>query len=120
SRTSKTKESVKKTKSSFDTTITPPTAAGTRLSTLAKGKQPDKSYKEKGLTVLFEIEMTEAKQMMLATKRSLQQTYISQASGSGADEGTSIIPWDPDVPTDESDEEISWKLSDEDDDDEVD
>nr|GFC09922.1 hypothetical protein [Tanacetum cinerariifolium] len=35
-------------------------------------------------------------------------------------EGTGIIPGVPDVPTDESDEEISWKSSNEDDDDEVD
>nr|GEY23720.1 hypothetical protein [Tanacetum cinerariifolium] len=98
----KTKASVRKTKSSFDTTITPPTATRTRLSTSAKGKQPAKASKAK------------------ATKRSLQQTHISQASGSGADEGTGIIPGVPDVPTDESDEEISWKSSDEDDDDEVD
>nr|GEZ08651.1 hypothetical protein [Tanacetum cinerariifolium] len=35
-------------------------------------------------------------------------------------EGTGIIPWVPDVLTDESDEEISWKSSDEDDDDEID
>nr|GEW64549.1 hypothetical protein [Tanacetum cinerariifolium] len=79
----KTKVSVRKTKSSSDTTITPPTTAGTRLSTSAKGKQPAKSSKAK-------------------------------------DEGTGIIPWVPDVPTDESDEEISWKSSDEDDDDEID
>nr|GEU74936.1 reverse transcriptase domain-containing protein [Tanacetum cinerariifolium] len=46
----KTKASVRKTQSSSDTTITPPIAAGTRLSTLAKGKQPDKSSttKDKG------------------------------------------------------------------------
>nr|GEW69896.1 hypothetical protein [Tanacetum cinerariifolium] len=91
----KTKASVRKTQSSFDTTMPPSTAASTRLSTLAKGKQPAKSSKAIGL----------------------QQTYISQASGSGADEGTDIIPGVPDVPTDESDEEISWKSSDEDDDD---
>nr|GEY20705.1 hypothetical protein [Tanacetum cinerariifolium] len=53
----------------------------------------------------------------LATKRSLQQTHISQASRSGADEGTGIIPRVPDVPSDESDKEISWKSSDGDDDD---
>nr|GEY64277.1 hypothetical protein [Tanacetum cinerariifolium] len=88
----KTKASVRKTKSSSDTTITPPTVVGTRLSTLAKGKQPANQ----------------------------QQTRISQASGSGADEGTSIIPGVLDAPTDKSDEEISWKSSDEDDDDEVD
>nr|GEV90902.1 retrovirus-related Pol polyprotein from transposon TNT 1-94 [Tanacetum cinerariifolium] len=117
SRPPKTKASVRKTKSSSDTTITPLTAAGTRLSTLTKGKQPAKSSKAKGITVLSEVAMTEAEQMKLAMKRSLQQTYISQASGSGADEGTGIIPGVLDVPTDESDEEISWKSSDEDDDD---
>nr|GEW80802.1 hypothetical protein [Tanacetum cinerariifolium] len=116
----KTKASVMKTKSSSDTTITPSTTVGTRLSTLAKGKQRAKASKAKGLTVLLEVAMTEAKQMKLATKRSMQQTHISQASGSGVDEGTGIIPGVPDVPTDESDEEISWKSSDEDDDDEVD
>nr|GEX88191.1 retrovirus-related Pol polyprotein from transposon TNT 1-94 [Tanacetum cinerariifolium] len=79
----KTKASVRKTKSSSDTTITPPTVAGTRLSTLAKGKQPAKSSKAKGLIVLSEVAMTEAEQMKLAMKRSLQQTHISQASGSG-------------------------------------
>nr|GFD12251.1 hypothetical protein [Tanacetum cinerariifolium] len=54
--------------------------------------------------------------MKLARKRSLQQTHISQASSSGADDGTGIILGVLDVPTDESDEEISWKSSDEDDD----
>nr|GEW84807.1 hypothetical protein [Tanacetum cinerariifolium] len=52
----KPKASVRKTKSSSDTTVTPLTAT--------------------------------AQQLKLATKRSLQQTHISQASGSGADEGT--------------------------------
>nr|GEU29334.1 hypothetical protein [Tanacetum cinerariifolium] len=45
----KTKASVRKTQSSFDTTMPPPTATSTRLSTLAKGKQPAKSSKAKGL-----------------------------------------------------------------------
>nr|GEY37608.1 hypothetical protein [Tanacetum cinerariifolium] len=77
----KTKASVRKTKSSFDTTITPPTAAaGTRLSTSANGKQPAKASKAKSLIVLSEVAMTEAEQLKLATKRSLQQTHISQAS----------------------------------------
>nr|GEZ57007.1 hypothetical protein [Tanacetum cinerariifolium] len=92
----KTKASVRKTKSSSDTTITPPTAAGTRLSTSAKGKQPAKASKAKGLTVLSEVAMTEVEQMKLAMKRSLQQTHISHASGSGAYEGTGIIPGDVD------------------------
>nr|GEU65740.1 copia protein [Tanacetum cinerariifolium] len=116
----KTKATVRKTQSSSDTTMPPPTAAGTRLSTSAKGKQPAKSSKAKGLSVLSEVALTKAEQIKLATKRSLQQTHISQASRSGVDEGTGIIPGVPDVPTDEPDEEISWKSSDEDDDDDVD
>nr|GEW98900.1 hypothetical protein [Tanacetum cinerariifolium] len=95
----KTKASVRKTKSSFDTTITPPITAGTRLSNSAKGKQNAKSSKAKGLTVLSEVAMTEAKQMKLAMKKSLQQTHISQASGFGVDNGTGIIPGVSDVPT---------------------
>nr|GEX23204.1 hypothetical protein [Tanacetum cinerariifolium] len=63
-------------------------STGTRLSTLAKGKQPAKSSKAKGLSVLSKVALTEAKHMKLATKKSLQQTHISQASGSGADERT--------------------------------
>nr|GFA35262.1 hypothetical protein [Tanacetum cinerariifolium] len=53
------------------------------------------------------VAMTEAQQLKLVTKRSMQQTYISQPSGSGADEGTGSIPGVPDVPTDESEEELS-------------
>nr|GEZ22468.1 hypothetical protein [Tanacetum cinerariifolium] len=82
----KTKASVR---SSFDTTVTPlTTVASTRLSTSVKGKQPAKASKAKTLTVLSEVAMTEAEHLKLATKKSMQQTHISQASGSGADEGT--------------------------------
>nr|GFC27361.1 hypothetical protein [Tanacetum cinerariifolium] len=84
----KKKASMRKTQSSSDTTIPPPTAVSTRLLTSAKGKQPAKSSKAKGISVLSEVAMTEAEQMKLATKRSLQKTHISQASGSGADKGT--------------------------------
>nr|GEX37490.1 retrovirus-related Pol polyprotein from transposon TNT 1-94 [Tanacetum cinerariifolium] len=114
----KTKASVQKTKISFDTTVTPPptAAAGTRLFTSAKGKQPAKASKAKSLTTLSEVAMTEAEHIKLATKRSLQQTHISQTSGFGVDEGTGTIPGVPDVPTEESDKEISWKSSDEGDD----
>nr|GFD06852.1 hypothetical protein [Tanacetum cinerariifolium] len=51
----KTKASVRKTQSSSDTTMPPPTAAGTRLSTSVKGKQPAKSSKAKGLSMLSEL-----------------------------------------------------------------
>nr|GEY09003.1 hypothetical protein [Tanacetum cinerariifolium] len=39
------------------------------------------------------LPMTEAQQLKLATKRSLHETHISQASGSGTDEGTvALLP----------------------------
>nr|GEX93914.1 hypothetical protein [Tanacetum cinerariifolium] len=79
----KPKASVRKTRSSSDTTITPPTAAaGPRLTTSEKGKQAAKASKAKSLFALSEVAMTEAQQLKLVTKRSLQQTHISQASGS--------------------------------------
>nr|GFB29082.1 hypothetical protein [Tanacetum cinerariifolium] len=115
---SKPKASVRKTRSSSDTTVTPPTTtAGPRLTTSAKGKQPATTSKAKSLYALSEVAMIEAQQLKLATKRSLQQTHISQASGSGANEGTSSIPGVLDVPTDESEEEIYWNSTNEEGDD---
>nr|GFA80943.1 hypothetical protein [Tanacetum cinerariifolium] len=108
------KANVRKTRSSFDTTITPPTAAvGPRLTTSKKGKQEAKASKAKSLSALSEVAMIEVQQMKLATKRSLQHTHISQASGSGIDEGTGSIPGLLDVPTNESEEEICWNSTDE-------
>ncbi|GJS03729.1 hypothetical protein Tco_0320237 [Tanacetum coccineum] len=122
----KTKASVKKKQAGSDKTKTPPTAKGKRIKTLAKAakpakqKQPTKTSKAKGLTMLSEVALTEAEQIKLATKRSLIQTYSSHASRSGVDEGTSGKLGVPNVPTYESDDEqISWKSSDEEDDDEV-
>nr|GEZ23194.1 hypothetical protein [Tanacetum cinerariifolium] len=118
------KASIRKKQSSSDTTVPPLTAKGKRLKTStkvdkpSKEKQPARSSKAKGLTVLSEVALTEAEQMKLATKKSLTQTHISYASGSGANEGTGIIPGVLDVPTYEfNDEEISWKSSKDDDDD---
>nr|GEX44514.1 hypothetical protein [Tanacetum cinerariifolium] len=109
----KPKASIRKTRSSFDTTITPPTAtAGPRLTTSEKGKQAAKASKAKSLYALYEVAMTEAQHLKLDTKRSLHQIHISQASGSGTDEGTGTLLWVPDVPTDESEEEISWNSTD--------
>nr|GEV06288.1 hypothetical protein [Tanacetum cinerariifolium] len=118
----KTKASVQKTKSSFNTTVTPPPTAdaGKRILTFAKGKQPAKASKAKSLTALSEVAMTEAEQLKLATKRSLQQTHISQASGLCTDKRTRTITGVSDVPTEESDEDISWKSSDEGEDDDDD
>nr|GFA67822.1 hypothetical protein [Tanacetum cinerariifolium]GFA67846.1 hypothetical protein [Tanacetum cinerariifolium] len=83
----------------------------------AKEKQPAKSFTTKGLTVLYEVALTEVEQIKLATKRILTQTHISHASRSGVNEGTGIIPGVLNLPNYESDdEEISWKSSEEDDD----
>ncbi|GJU96482.1 hypothetical protein Tco_1321238 [Tanacetum coccineum] len=66
------------------------------------------------------IALSEDAQIKIATKRSKTQFHSSHVSGSGADEGSGVIPGVPDVPTYESeDERISWKSSEEDDDDEV-
>nr|GEW55713.1 hypothetical protein [Tanacetum cinerariifolium] len=100
----------------------PPTATGKRLKTSVKvcqpvkEKQPAKSSIAKGITVLYEVALTEAEQIKLSTKRSLTQTHISHVSGSGADKRTGIILGVLDVPTYESDdEEISWKSTEHDD-----
>nr|GEX96331.1 hypothetical protein [Tanacetum cinerariifolium] len=88
----KPKASVRRTRSSYDTSITPPTAAASpRLTTSTKGKQTTKASKAKSLSALSEVAMTEAQQMKLVTKRSMQQTHISQPSGSGVDEGTGTM-----------------------------
>nr|GEV08912.1 hypothetical protein [Tanacetum cinerariifolium] len=99
---------------------------GKRLKTSAKPAKPTKkkrpatTSKAKGLTVLYEVALTEAEQLKPGTKRSLIQTYISHASGSGTDEGAGGKPRVPNVPTYGSDDEkISWKSSEEEDDDEI-
>nr|GEV71348.1 reverse transcriptase domain-containing protein [Tanacetum cinerariifolium] len=77
----KPKASVRKTRCSSDTTVTPLTiAVGPRLSTSTKGKQPATTSKAKN-------------------------------------KGTGTIPGVPDVPTDESEENISWKSTDDEGDD---
>nr|GEX29973.1 hypothetical protein [Tanacetum cinerariifolium] len=104
----KPKASVRRTRSGSDTSITPPTvAASPRLTASAKGKQTAKAFKAKSLSALSEVAIIEAQQLKLVTKRSRQQMHISQASGSGADEGTGSIPGVLDVPIDESEKELS-------------
>ncbi|GKB97767.1 hypothetical protein Tco_0983904, partial [Tanacetum coccineum] len=105
---------------------TKPTQAsrGKRIKTSAKGVIPAKkkqsAIKLKGLTMLSEVALTEAEQMKIALEKSKIQTHSSHASGSGADKGTGITPGVPDVPTYESNaEQISWKSSDEEDNDEA-
>nr|GEV65668.1 hypothetical protein [Tanacetum cinerariifolium] len=114
----KNKASVRRTRSSFDISITPPTAAfSPRPKAFAKGKQTAKASKANSLSALFEVAMTEAQQLKLVLKRSMQQTHISQPSGLGTDEGTGSKPRVLDVPTDESEEEVSWNSTDDEGDD---
>nr|GEW33790.1 hypothetical protein [Tanacetum cinerariifolium] len=112
---------LRRTKSGSDTSITPPTAAAIprptaaatpRLTAAAKGKQIAKASKSISQSAISEVAMTEAQQLKLATRRSMQQTHISQPSGSGADEGNGYKPGVPDVPIDESEKELSWKSTD--------
>ncbi|GKB60778.1 hypothetical protein Tco_0916964, partial [Tanacetum coccineum] len=61
-----------------------------------------------------EADLTEAEQLKIVIKRSRQETHSSQASGSGADEGTGVTPGVPDAPDYDSEDDISWKSSDDD------
>nr|GFD42229.1 hypothetical protein [Tanacetum cinerariifolium] len=88
---------------------TPPTptpitivVAAPRLSSTAKGKQPTRATTP---TELTDVERTEAEQLKILLKRGRQETHISQQRGSGV----------PDVPSDDSEEELSWNSSDDED-----
>nr|GFB49966.1 hypothetical protein [Tanacetum cinerariifolium] len=104
----------KKGDSASSTTLPTPTPTTTvvsapRLSATAKGKQPARAIT---LTEPTDVERTEAEQLKIALKRSRQETHISQQRGSGTDEGTGSRPGVPDVPSDDSEEELSWNSSD--------
>ncbi|GJS63249.1 hypothetical protein Tco_0677813 [Tanacetum coccineum] len=118
----------------------PDSSKKAKVAKLGKKKQPIKKTKAKGLAVLFEVALTEAEQIKLATKRSKKDFHVSHASGSGdgvdtqskvpdeqqqktsgTDEGTGTIPGVPDVPPyeSESDKESWGDSEDEDDNDDV-
>ncbi|GJV66192.1 hypothetical protein Tco_1477020 [Tanacetum coccineum] len=110
----KTKGSKKKADTDAITKQKPPTVPKEKKEKKSgKGKQ-----KAKELETISEANLTEAEQLKILTKRSRKETHISQASGSGADEGTGITPGVPDAPDYDSDDDISWKSSDDDQDDE--
>nr|GEV10707.1 hypothetical protein [Tanacetum cinerariifolium] len=82
---------------------------------VASGAAPPKT-KSSVRKTQSKVAMTEAEHIKLATKKSLQQTHISQASVSGADEGTGILPGvlddDDDQDTDnDGDDFVHPKLS---------
>nr|GEV35310.1 hypothetical protein [Tanacetum cinerariifolium] len=119
----KPKASARKKKGGFASSTTPPTPIATptltttvvaapRLSAAAKGKQPARATTP---TEPTDVERTEAKQLKIVLKRSRQETHISQQRGSGTDEGTGSRPGVPDVPSDVSEEKLSWNSSDDED-----
>nr|GEY39092.1 hypothetical protein [Tanacetum cinerariifolium] len=116
----KLKASARKKMGDSDTSLTPiatPTPITTaapvpRLSAAAKGKQPAKA---KSSSDLSKAARTEAKQLKIVLRRSRLETHISQHGGFSTDEGTCYKPGVSDVPSDESEEEISWNSSDDED-----
>nr|GFB63100.1 hypothetical protein [Tanacetum cinerariifolium] len=115
----KPKASARKKKGESASSTTPPTPTPTttvesapRLSATAKEKQPSRATTP---TEPTDVQRTEAKQLKIVLKRNRQETHISQQSGSGTDEGTGSKPGVPDVPSDDSEEELSWKSSDDED-----
>ncbi|GJR33150.1 retrovirus-related pol polyprotein from transposon TNT 1-94 [Tanacetum coccineum] len=109
----KTKGSKKKANTDAIPKQKPPTAPKEKKS--GKGKQ-----KTAELEKISEAHLTEAEQLKIITKRSRQETHSSHASGSGTDEGTGIKPGVPDAPDYDSEDDISWKSTDDDPSDEQD
>ncbi|GKA44754.1 hypothetical protein Tco_0737550 [Tanacetum coccineum] len=109
----KTKGSKKKADTDATTKQKPPTVPKEK-----KGKKTGKGkQKAKELETISEAVLTEAEQLKIITKRSRKETHSSHASGSGADEGTGVTPGVPDAPDYDSDDDISWKSSEDDQDD---
>nr|GFD58022.1 hypothetical protein [Tanacetum cinerariifolium] len=86
--------SARKKRGDSDTSLTPPIATPTSITTAH--------------TELTDVERTKAEQLEIVLRRSRQETHISQQRGSGTDEGTGSRPGIPDVPSDDSEEELSW------------
>nr|GFA91421.1 hypothetical protein [Tanacetum cinerariifolium] len=86
--------------------------AAPRLTAAAKGKQPARAT---SLTDPSEVERTKAEQLKIVLRRSRQETHISHHGGFSTDEGTGSKPGVPNVPSDYSEEEISWNSSDDED-----
>nr|GFD22546.1 hypothetical protein [Tanacetum cinerariifolium] len=119
----KPKASARRKRGGFDSSTTPPTVvasprpittvvAAPRLTVAAKGKQPARATSP---TDPLEVERTKAEQLKIILRRSRQETHISQHGGFSTDEGTGSKPGVPDVRSDDSEEEISWNSSDDED-----
>nr|GFB21230.1 hypothetical protein [Tanacetum cinerariifolium] len=119
----KPKASARKKKGGFASSTTPPTPIATptptttvvaapRLSAAAKGKQPARATTP---TEPTDVERKEAEHLKIVLRRSRQETHISQQRGSDIDEGTCSRSGVPDVPSDDSEEELSWNSFDDED-----
>ncbi|GJZ75018.1 hypothetical protein Tco_0639483 [Tanacetum coccineum] len=109
----KTKASKKKTDSDAPTKQKSPTVPKEK-----KGKKTGKGQqKAKELEIIFKAVLTEAEQLKIITKRIRKETHNSHTNGSGADEGTGVSPGVPDASDYDSDDDISWKSSEDDQDD---
>nr|GFB33960.1 hypothetical protein [Tanacetum cinerariifolium] len=76
-----------------------------KLTAAAYKKQPARATSPSDPS---EVERTEAEQLKIVLRKSRQETHISQHGGFNTDEGTGSKPGVPDVPSDDSEEEISW------------
>nr|GFD37565.1 hypothetical protein [Tanacetum cinerariifolium] len=76
------------------------------------GKQPSRATTPVEPT---DVQRTEAEQLKIILRKSRQETHISQQCCFGTDEGIGSKPGVPDVPSDESKEELSWNSSDDED-----
>nr|GEZ56415.1 hypothetical protein [Tanacetum cinerariifolium] len=105
----KLKASAKKKTSGSASSTTPPTpiATPTPTTTIVAALRLAAAAKD--------VERTKADQLKIVLKRSRQETHISQQHGSGTDEGTGSRPGVPDVPSDDSEKELSWDSSDDED-----
>ncbi|GJR40851.1 retrovirus-related pol polyprotein from transposon TNT 1-94 [Tanacetum coccineum] len=113
------------TKEKQDVWITMPSLKPTRLAVLMLNgeKSPKPKSTKKKLISESSPKTNPTKALNVSedcSEREQTQTTHLHASGSGTDKGTSVTPRVPDVPSYDSEaEQISWKSSDEEDDDEV-
>nr|GEZ12882.1 retrovirus-related Pol polyprotein from transposon TNT 1-94 [Tanacetum cinerariifolium] len=117
------KASARKKRGGSASSTTPPTPIATptptttvvaapRLSTAAKGKQPARATSH---TDPSDVKWTEAEQLKIVIRRRRHEMHISQQGGFGTNKGTGSKLGVLDVPSDDSEEEISWNSSDDED-----
>nr|GFB49060.1 hypothetical protein [Tanacetum cinerariifolium] len=101
----KPKASARRKRGGSDSSTTSPTAVASSRPITTVAAAPTLTAADKGKQPARATSPTEP----------LEETQISQHGGFSIDEGTGSKPRVPDVPSDDSDEEISWNSSDEED-----